>query len=147
MSVFIKEFFKKHYPFICLLIVLANFIMAYSCWKSVTPRHFYHVFEVTNSIYYYTCVTQFINRAAVDSLSQVSQASEFPCLDYRYYLVNGIPRVKLWGRQYFIGSQTSRGRITGIFPDRCILDNGCSIVNSESVNGISTVKPASSISE
>lgn len=57
--------------------------------------------------------------------------SEIRCSDFVYFLVDGRPRVRLWGRPYFLGSRTSRGIIVGIYPDMVQLDNGNSIVRAD----------------
>lgn len=119
----------KFYPVLFLALILCNFVLSCSVYKSHQPRHFYHT--VTNSVWFYSTVTQFISSASsvtnlVDSVS--TKVADSYCSDFVYFLVDGRPRVNLWGRPYFLGSRTSRGIIVDIFPDRVILDNGSSII-------------------
>lgn len=119
----------KFYPVLFLCLILCNFVLSCSVYRAYQPRHYYHT--VTNSVWFYSTVTQYLATASVSSnlVDNVSSRGvDTFCNDYVYFLVDGRPRVRLWGRPYFLGSRTSRGIIVGIFPDRVQLDNGNSII-------------------
>lgn len=134
---YLLDLFKRNYPLFCTLLIVCNFVASCSAWRSITPRHFYH--SVTNTVYCYSVVTQYLASSSVPlspssdtSLSPSSPSPspvDYPCNDYVYFLADGRKCARLWGRVHFVGSLTSRGRIVGIFPDRCVLDNGNSITN------------------
>lgn len=53
---------------------------------------------------------------------------------FDYFMVNGCPHVQMYGRNYSLGSPTSRGIIVKIFPDAIILKDGSRIENLSSAN-------------
>lgn len=130
------SFFRRFYPLVCTLLVISNFVTSCSCWRSISPRHFYHT--VSNTVYSVSVITQLVDRVStLDPLSPPpvkETPRDFPCRDFVYYMVDGRQYVRLYGRVYSHGALTSRGRISGIFPDRVVLENGDSIYNATKEN-------------
>ena len=144
LAAFLVSVFKRCYPLVCTFLILSNFVAACSCWRSISPRHFYHT--VSNTVFSVSVVTQLVDRVSLDPASALSspapryEPKEYPCRDYVYYMLEGRQYVRLYGRVYSHGGLTSRGRIVGIFPDRVLLDNGDSIFDArkESRNDFGT---------
>lgn len=117
---------KRFYPLLFIILIITNCLISYRVGHSLQPVQHYH--EITNTVYYTSIVTQMVNKAVSDFVTSSDINREYECSDYVYFVVDGRPRVRLWGRPYFIGSRTSRGIIRDIYPDMCIMDNGNTIV-------------------
>lgn len=133
---FLVSFFKRNYPLVCTAVIVSNFVLSCTCWRSLSDRHFYHT--VTNEVFTTCTITQVVSSSSfvtncpslVSPSSSVDQV-DHPCEDYLYFLVDGRKCVRLWGRPYFAGSVTSYGRILDVYPDRCLLVGGGSITNND----------------
>lgn len=131
-------FFRRNYPIVCVCLVVSNFALSCASWRSVSPQYVYST--VTNVVDRVTVVTQILERVESQTNNVLNQPApqadtrrfvDYPCGDYLYFVADGRKTVRLWGRFYYAGSQTSRGRILDVFPDRVVLENGDSIVNTK----------------
>lgn len=134
-----KKFIKDHIHLIFSLMSLANFILVYLSYQQSHERvvHHYETSVVTNEVFYHSVVTQMVGTVEIKDVianGHSHQVREVQCGDYFYFLVSGYPRVRLWGRDYFVGSKTSHGVIYEIYPDRVILQNGVHIVKQNERN-------------
>ena len=149
-------------PLFIFLALVANLIIVYRFETTRKPQVVYSVERVlinTNTVSSVSAplTNSFSSVSAplANSFSSVSvshsstgSTARVSCnANYDYFLYNGVRGVKMWDRFYNEGSLTSYGRISKIFPDRIILDDGSFIVNQKWLGGVRSVDPSGVKSE
>lgn len=136
---------RDYSPFFIFLALLLNVFIVYRFESSRKPQLVYsveRVFVNTNSsdkVVSSSSLPVVSNVPVLPSVSSVPSSnvvSRSVCnVCYDYFLYNNIRGVKMWDRFYNEGSLTSFGRISKIFPDRILLEDGGYIVNQKWLSG------------
>ena len=133
-----KKFFFRIWPLVLFGLVVSNFILSCSAYKSASPREFHYYREITNNV---VSVVDSLSPSSVPVSTNVpsSSVSSSPLepqkpqeyhIPYSFMIVSGAPCMRFFGRYYYEGDVMSRGRIFRIFPDRVFLQTGDVLVNS-----------------
>lgn len=140
---------RDYVPFFIFLSLAGNVFVVYRYESSRRPQVVYsveRVFVNTNTTSSATSPDSGVKSIPPPPSSPVSVpssnvVSRTVCnAEYDYFLYNGVRGVKMWDRFYNEGSLTSFGRISKIFPDRILLEDGGYIVNSKWLS-VSSIKP------
>lgn len=136
---------RDYSPFFIFLALLLNVFIVYRFESSRKPQLVYsveRVFVNTNSsdkVVSSSSLPVVSDVPVLPSVSSVPSSnvvSRSVCnVSYDYFLYNNIRGVKMWDRFYNEGSLTSFGRISKIFPDRILLEDGGYIVNQKWLSG------------
>lgn len=134
----LKKFaFDNLYPIInalCIVFSVANFLVIFLFERSKAPKieRIYetvttnHVIVVTNVL---ESSGQIASSVSVPAAPAILPDLEIP-VKYKYFMVDGTRHIEYCGRYFSEGSPTSYGRISLIFPDRIVLDNGRYLKNT-----------------
>ena len=132
----LRSSLRSFLPLVLFCLVVSNFVLSCSAFRSARPQYRYHHVVVTNE------VVQVVSNSvpsSVDSFSprkEVERASDsLPEISrpYTFFYLSGEAFAKLDGFYYRSGDVLSSGRIVRIFPDRIYLHDGSTIVNSSLV--------------
>lgn len=138
-------------PLFIFLALVVNLIIVYRFETTRKPQVVYSVERVlinTNTVSSVSArLTNFVSSVSVPHSSTGSVVRVSCNVNYDYFLYNGVRGVKMWDRFYNEGSLTSYGRISKIFPDRIILDDGSFIVNQKWIGGVRASDPSGVKSE
>lgn len=130
-----KKILVAFWPPVLFGLVVSNFALSCSAYRSASPREFHYYREITNNIPVVSSCSSVSsipsNSPPVDVSTSVDvrQPSEVS-LPYTFMIVGGAPCIRFYGRYYYEGDVMSRGRIFRIFPDRVFLQTGDVICNS-----------------
>lgn len=122
------------WPPVLFGLVVSNFALSCSAYRSASPREYHYYREITNNVPVISpaaavSASVVTNSLAMDSTSVPVGPLEIS-LPYMFIVVNGLPCMRFYGRYYYEGDVMSRGRILRIFPDRVFLQTGDIICNS-----------------
>lgn len=131
-----KKFCFHVWPLALFGLVVSNFILSCSAYKSASPREFHYYREITNNVVSVDNVpSPSVVPVSTNSPSPVSsplepQKPQEYHIPYTFMVVSGAPCMRFCNRYYYEGDVMSRGRIFRIFPDRVFLQTGDVLVNS-----------------
>ena len=135
---------RDYAPLFIFLALVSNIFIVYRFESTRKPQVVYSVERVFVNTNVSSSASVPVSPASVpvSSSNVVSRASSSNVVDrtvcnvsYDYFLYNGVRGVKMWDRFYNEGSLTSFGRISTIFPDRILLEDGGYIVNQKWIGG------------
>lgn len=129
-----KRICVAFWPPVLFGLVVSNFALSCSAYRSASPREYHYYREITNNVPVISPAATVspsvvTNLTAVDSSPVPVPPSEIS-LPYTFLVVSGAPCMRFYGRYYYEGDVMSRGRILRIFPDRVFLQTGDIICNS-----------------
>lgn len=115
-----------------LLGAVLNFVVIIWAASKSAPKVVHTVDTVTTNFYF--TVTSVVERVSSSPSSASSSVKPSPLevvLPYHYMVVDGVPMIRFYGRNFKEGDLTSYGRISSIFPDRVKLDGEVFLKNSK----------------
>lgn len=116
-----------------LLGAVLNFLVIIWAASKSAPKVVHTVDTVCTNFYF--TVTSVVERVAGSSSASSSSVDKSAPLEvvlpYHYMVVDGVPMIRFYGRNFKEGDLTSYGRISSIFPDRVKLDGEVFLKNSK----------------
>lgn len=130
-----RRFCLAVWPPVLFGLVVSNFALSCSAYRSASPREYHYYREITNNVPvvagYSPASTNLVATGSSESPGNpVPVPPTEISLPYTYMVVGGAPCIRYYGRYYYEGDVMSRGRIFRIFPDRVFLQTGDIICNS-----------------
>lgn len=136
-----RSFCVTSFPFVAFALVICNFIVSCSVYRTAHPRYFYKTFVITNEVHSVVSSTVPFSVSSPESSSKSSEYSPSVVpVDYDYMVLSSSPVIRLFGRVYREGDVTSHGLILRIFPDRVFLHDGTVLENSRHSNSDRNLK-------
>ncbi len=121
----------KFMPLLFGVATLCNVLLCYRASSVATRVH-----DITNHVEVVSFTTNFVNLSSMPTniISSQTDVRELPRevarTAYQYFVVGRLIGCKAWGRYYYDGSPCSWGRISAVYPDRILLEDGNWISNT-----------------